>query len=158
MHRYECEAVTARAWLLLTVALASVLPLAGCTETLEGANPHIQAPKLTLGPTDTLGMFEVYVHSAVGERQYDSLVLRVDNVTVQSRNATYALIHRIPAGEAFLTVQATLGENVFALNALVVANTTSKKMEVVTFQGGKEAERKEVELPWNKLMEKVDPK
>lgn len=146
--------MTGRAWAILGVLL-TVSALAGCSRALD-ENPHLLAPKLLVSRVPATSEIEIYVHSAVGERQYDQLTLRVDNGTVQARNGTYGIIHRIPVGKAYLTVEATSGDNRYILDALLVPAPTGANLEVVTFQAGKEVDRRTVDLPWDKLLEKVD--
>lgn len=146
--------MTGRAWAILLILLA-VPTLAGCARPLD-QNPHLLAPKLIVNRAPGSPEMELYVHSAVGERQYDRLLLHVDNATVQARNGTYGIIHRIPLGQTYVTVEALTGENRYQLDALIIPTPTGTRADIIVFHAGKEVDRRTVDLPWDKLLEKVE--
>lgn len=147
--------MTGRAWALLGLVLFAGSGLAGCNRTLD-QSPHLLAPKLLLSRTGDPGEVELYVHSAVGEHQYDTLLLKVDNATVVASNTTYGIIHRIPLARSYLTLEATSGDNRYALEALLIPAAAGQPPTIATYHGGREVERRAVDLPWDKLLEKVE--
>ncbi|HWG92277.1 MAG TPA: hypothetical protein VNZ52_15610, partial [Candidatus Thermoplasmatota archaeon] len=113
---------------------------------------HLSSPRLLLADAGD-GTLEVYVHSGVGERAYDHLALKVNNETRVSRNHTHALIERVPAGGAFLTLEAREGDTLYRYNALVLPDPASTGYLVAPFVDGKETNRETISLPWTKLIE-----
>lgn len=70
-------------WVALLLAGVA---LAGCND----ANPSLAAPKLVLAPRED-GKVEVFIHAAFGERLYERLRFRVDNMTVADEIGVFSV-------------------------------------------------------------------
>lgn len=98
--------------MLVRVLLLLLLPAlaAGCTA--GEVNPNLLAPKVVVDVLPS-GDVAVFVHSAFGERRYDSIVVHIDNATAAERAHAFSLEERVNQSRFFLDVQVVSGESVF---------------------------------------------
>ncbi len=101
----------------LALLLALVAPLSGCTGNGEPTNPNLLVPKLVFDLLPS-GEALVYLHSAFGDRRYDSMSIELDNVTVAQATNAYSLEHRFPPGSFHLRALASSGNATFRIEAL----------------------------------------
>lgn len=63
------------------VVVCLLIPLGGCFDRSPGGGPAITGPPKMVVNHGPDNLTEIFVHSSVGEHNYTSLTLRVDNAT-----------------------------------------------------------------------------
>lgn len=145
----------------MTFGRAVLLPLlllaggaAGCVGNGEPANPNLLAPKVVLDGLED-GSYTVFVHSAIGERRYDSLVLLVDNETVVERYDVFSLEHRIEVLPAFVDVRAVSGTTQFSFRASLLPDPEENGVGIALVSAtGEWSEPRRYSLPFERFLER----
>ena len=136
------------------LALVMVAALtAGCVKDQPQA-PLLGNPKILLDRTED-NFTRVYVHSAFGERAYDRIEVRIDNATVAEDNDTYALVHKTERTAFALDVEARSPLANYTTTVLVRMVEDGARV-AITEGDGFDAFR-EVDLPWQKVVEEEEP-
>lgn len=111
-----------------TVLVALLALTSGCLGS-EPTNPNLLAPKVVLDMLPD-GDIALFVHSAFGERRYDSITLALDNETIDTRSQAFSLEHRMNQTQFFLDVSARSGESEFRLRGAFDLNTTATQPRI----------------------------
>lgn len=139
-------------WLIPLLVAAS---FAGCTAG-EAPNPHLLSPKVVLQARPD-GNLTVYVHSAFGERAYDWLSLRVDNVTVANRTDAFSLEETVPGDSHFLEVTTGTSTQVYVMRARVDVEPDGERAQVSFLDDeGAWSDAKPFTLPFEHILEREE--
>jgi hypothetical protein len=134
-------------------ALLVAVAWSGCAGG-EPANPIVAAPKLVIAPRDD-GNVTVYIHSAFGERAYEWIELRIDNVTRVNRTGTFSLEEAVPNG-FYLEAQAEFGDALYQFRGRVEVFRFEERASVsmVGPDGEWPKEAESFSLPFEHLLER----
>lgn len=135
---------------LLALLVASLA--AGCT-TGEPTNPNVAAPKVVLA-LDPANAPTVYVHSAFGDRMYEWIEVRVDNVTVANRTNVFSWEATIPSEGFFLEVYAEAGPQVYEAQMRIDLEAATKQAQIASLQNGKWSDPRDYGLPFERILDR----
>lgn len=124
-----------RLWLVLCL----VVPFGGCLEPSGG--PTLSGPpKLTVnyGPDNRT---ELFVHASVGEVNYTSITLRIDNATQGEQGfhrvrEAFSLDVKINRTRFHANVTVVQGETVYGLESTYDVNTTARPVRIDVIREG----------------------
>lgn len=135
--------------------LALAAALSGCVSD-DPANPNLAAPKVVVQARPD-GDVTLYVHGAFGERLYEWLTLRVDNVTVTNQTNRFSLETTTPARGFFLEVAGESGEQLYESRARVDIDPTGQRAVVSSLDAkGKWGDERSYSLPFGTILERRD--
>lgn len=101
----------------LALALLLAAAAAGCTGD-EAANPNLAAPKLVLTARAD-GNITVFIHGAFGDRIYDWISLRADNMTISDRTQAFSLEETVPRPGFYFEAAASTARDAYELRGRV---------------------------------------
>jgi hypothetical protein len=132
------------------IALLMVAALAGCLSREPANPPKVVVDRLGEGPVT------IFVHSAFGDRRYDSIVLRIDNETVASRTNAFSLEFEVDRPNFFLDVSAESGTSSFTLVATFAPSVDRPDRLDVSLRDKTEewSEPRAYSLPYERILER----
>ena len=150
MNRVRACAPMKAGWVLACILAVAA---SGCTAG-EPANPHLAAPKLVIAPRED-GNATVFIHSAFGERVYEWIELKVDNVSVGNRTSSFSMEEVAPRA-AFIEARAVYADALYEYRARIDVFPVDERASVtlVEADGDWAREPESFELPYEAFLER----